>query len=192
MATPAESTGPRCPVRSELRHAGIFATDVDRLVAFYTQMLGLVVSDRGIMSTGAEIVFLTASPDQHHQLVLIAGREPDTPSTVNQLAFRVDGLEELQEYTRFLEGFGDIVTRPLSHGNAWSVYFTDPEGNGIEVYCDTPWYVSQPRAIPIDLLADGEQIRADTAAVIEREPSGVPVEQWRTGLRQRLAGSSVT
>jgi len=177
---------PRCPIRSELRHTGIYATDVERLAAFYGQMLGLVVSDRGVTSAGANIVFMTASVEQHHQLVLISGREPGTASTVNQLAFRVDGLAQLQAYAEFLAAFDNIATRPLSHGNAWSIYFEDPEGNGIEVYCDTPWYVSQPRAIPLDLLADGDQIRAETAALVRNDPSGVPVQQWRADLEPRL------
>lgn len=182
-----ESNEQRCPVRSELRHAGIYAIDLERLAAFYGQMLGLVVTDRGVTSAGAEIVFMTASLDQHHQLVLVGGRQPGTRSTVNQLAFRVDGLTALQAYARFLAGFDAIATRQLSHGNAWSIYFEDPEGNGIEVYCDTPWYVSQPRAIPLDLRAGADQIRTDTAAVVEREASGVPVERWRADLEHKLA-----
>ncbi len=28
---------------------------------------------------------------------------------------------------------------------------TDPEGNGIEIFTDTPWYVPQPHGVPIDL-----------------------------------------
>jgi catechol-2,3-dioxygenase len=180
----------QCPVRSELRHAGIYATDLERLTAFYGQMLGLVVTDRGVMSTGREIVFMTASPDQHHQLVLVGGRQPGTRSTVNQLAFRVDGLAQLQAYAQFLAGFDDIATRELSHGNAWSIYFEDPEGNGIEVYCDTPWYVSQPRAIPLDLGADGDRIWADTAALVEHDPSGLTVERWRADLERRFTAGS--
>ena len=186
MHDTAESSELRCPIESELRHVGIYATDLERLIAFYRQMLGLVVTDRGVTSTGAQIVFLTASADQHHQLVLVGGREPGTGSTVNQLSFRVGGLAQLQVYARFLAQFDEIRTRPMSHGNAWSIYFEDPEGNGIEVYCDTPWYVSQPRAIPLDLSADAERIWADTAAIVEHEPSGVAVEHWRADLRQRL------
>jgi catechol 2,3-dioxygenase len=180
------------PVRPELRHAGIYATDLERLAAFYTQMLGLVVTDRGLTSAGAAILFMTSSTDQHHQLVLVGGRLPGTPSTLNQLAFRVDGLAALQTYARFVAGFEEIATRQLSHGNAWSIYFADPEGNGIEVYCDTPWYVSQPRAVPFDLLADAEQICADTAALVEQDPSGVAVERWRADLELRLTEPEVS
>jgi len=181
------STEPTCPVRSELRHAGIYSIDVDRLAAFYGRMLGLVITDRGVMSTGADILFMTANAEQHHQLVLIGGRAPDTPSTVNQLSFRVDDLAALQTYARFLAGFPEISPRQMSHGNAWSIYFADPEGNGIEVYCDTPWYVSQPRLLPLDLAADAEQIRTEAATLAAQDPSGVPVEEWRQEVQQRLA-----
>lgn len=176
----------RCPVPARFRHVGIAVSDVDRLVAFYGQMLGFVVTDRGTSSTGAEIVFMTASSDQHHQLVLVVGRDPDSPSTVNQLAFHVEGLAELQAYARFLQGFADVSSRAVSHGNAWSIYFDDPEGNGIEVYCDTPWYVSQPRAIPFDVLADPQNIHSETADFVESDPSGVPVEEWRVDVEERL------
>ena len=35
---------------------------------------------------------------------------------------------------------------PVSHGNAWSLYFTDPEGNGLECFVDSPFHVAQPYA----------------------------------------------
>ena len=31
-----------------------------------------------------------------------------------------------------------------NHGNSWSVYFDDPEGNNLEVYLDSPFHVPQP------------------------------------------------
>ena len=39
---------------------------------------------------------------------------------------------------------------PLCHGNALSLYFSDPEGNGLEVFFDTPWDVKQPQGIVWD------------------------------------------
>ena len=36
----------------------------------------------------------------------------------------------------------------MSHGNTLSIYFNDPEGNGLEVFWDTPWHVAQPKANP--------------------------------------------
>src|SRR5205085_12324938 len=48
---------------------------------------------------------------------------------------------------------GEDVTHvaPIWHGNALSVYFRDPEGNRLEIFLDTPWYVRQPQRIPMDL-----------------------------------------
>ena len=39
----------------------------------------------------------------------------------------------------------------MDHGNAWSLYFRDPEGNRLEVFCDTQWYVEQPCLEDLDL-----------------------------------------
>lgn len=176
--------GPQLPARPQLSHVGIFAIDLDALVPFYERVLGMLVTDRGSLAPGVDIVFMSSTPEQHHQLVLVSGRAPDARSTVNQLAFRVNDLDELQSYAKFLSDFDRIPVRPLSHGNAWSIYFEDPEQNRIEIYCDTPWYVSQPCAIPVD-LGDGDQLRSDTEALIEREPSGVPVEHWRADFSRR-------
>ena len=45
----------------------------------------------------------------------------------------------------------------VSHGNALSAYFRDPEKNRIEFYLHTPWHVPQPCRIPVDLsLPDKE------------------------------------
>ena len=50
----------------------------------------------------------------------------------------------------------ELVT--VSHGNAWSAYFKDPEGNRIEVFVDSPWYTPQPCRQPLDLTQPVEQI----------------------------------
>jgi catechol 2,3-dioxygenase-like lactoylglutathione lyase family enzyme len=39
-------------------HVGVYVTDIDKMVDFYTRFLGFVVSDRGKRETG-EIVFMT-------------------------------------------------------------------------------------------------------------------------------------
>jgi catechol 2,3-dioxygenase len=56
-------------------------------------------------------------------------------------------------------GVRDI--RQINHGNALSFYMADPEGNGVEVYIDTPWYVPQPHGVPIDLTLPSDQLLAD-------------------------------
>jgi catechol 2,3-dioxygenase len=55
-------------------HMGIFVTDINTMVDFYTRVLGLVVSDRDLMKDGREIAFMTLDPREHHQVVLAARR----------------------------------------------------------------------------------------------------------------------
>ena len=71
----------------QLPHRGVYARDIDRMVAFYTKTIGRVVADRCISSRGGELPFMTAAPGHHHQLVVVSGRAPEGVSTVNQLSF---------------------------------------------------------------------------------------------------------
>ena len=50
----------------------------------------------------------------------------------------------------------------MSHGNTWSVYFTDPEGNGIEIFCETSYHVAQPAGEPWDTNSTEDELRAWT------------------------------
>ena len=50
------------PVHPQLSHCGVYARDVSKMVEFYTNVVGLVVSDRGISSRGGELAFMTAAP----------------------------------------------------------------------------------------------------------------------------------
>ena len=62
---------------------------------FYTRVLGLSVTDRATIR-GADVVFLSRNPDEHHQIVLVPGRDPAQRSTINQISFRVISLPELR------------------------------------------------------------------------------------------------
>jgi catechol 2,3-dioxygenase len=90
------------PIRAQLTHVGIYVRDLPRMETFYTQVLGLVVTDKGTSRRGdMRLTFLSASPTVHHQLVLVSGRPEDARfSTVNQVAFTVASLDELREVHR--------------------------------------------------------------------------------------------
>ena len=74
-------------------------------------------------------------------MAFITGRDqPDPSNSVHHVAFRSGGtLDELKSLKKVLDA-DERVTQimPLTHGNAWSVYFRDPEFNGVEVFIDTP------------------------------------------------------
>jgi catechol-2,3-dioxygenase len=163
----------------QLSHFGIFVRDIEAMTRFYIQVFGLRLTDRGIGGTFKfPLHFLSGSASQHHQLVLAAGRAADTPSTVMQLSFKVGTLDDLRRVRAEALAGGASQMRGLNHGNALSIYFADPEGNTIEVYLDTPWYVPQPHGDPLDLEKPDEQIWAETEAACRADPAFLPVRQW--------------
>jgi len=51
-------------------------------------------------------------------------------------AFEVEDLDALVDvYDRLVER--SVHVSPVDHGISKALYFADPDGNGLEVYCDT-------------------------------------------------------
>jgi catechol 2,3-dioxygenase len=171
--------------RPQLRHLGIHVRDLAAMEKFYTEVLDLIATDRGAGKTFRnDFVFLTGAPDQHHQLVLVSGRAPDGASTVNQISFKVASLGELRAMHARIRAAGVEPIRPVNHGNAFSIYFPDPEGNFVEVYMDTPWHVPQPHADPLDFAQSDAAIMAETERRCRAEPGFQP----RAAREAALAG----
>jgi catechol 2,3-dioxygenase len=161
-------------------HFGIYVTDLPKMVSFYRDLFGLTITDQGEGKTFRNtIVFTSGTPHQHHQLVLASGRPPGTPSTVMQIAFMVPSIDSLRELTAKAGVLGATDIKPLNHGNALSVYFKDPEGNTVEIYLDTPWYIAQPFGEPLDLTQSDEQIMRETEALCRQHPTFKPVADWQ-------------
>ena len=83
---------------------------------------------------------------------------------------------------------GATELRPMNHGNAWSLYYFDPEGNRVEVYLDTPFHVAQPYGAPLDLDQDEARLLAETEHMVRDDPSFMPAQAWRARFRGRGAG----
>jgi catechol 2,3-dioxygenase len=172
-------------VRPTPSHFGIFVTDLNRMVAFYTETFGLTVTDRGEGRTFRnQLVFMSASEDQHHQLVLASGRPVEaTFSTVMQISFAVPSIQHLRDISRKAAERGATQMRGLNHGNALSVYMLDPEGNTVEIYMDTPFYVAQPHGDPLDLSKDDATLLQETEAICRSDPTFMPLEEWQARFR---------
>ena len=183
---------PGSSLNLRLAHATLAARDLDRMVAFYTDVLGFHITNRGEPVPGmGELVFISQAPDEHHQIVLVHTPEPTQPAfmMVDHLAFRTGTLDDLRDLADRLAADGNTSAIPISHGNAWSLYFTDPEGNGIECFIDSPYHVAQPYADGLDLSASDTDIDATTRAKIEALPEFRPFEQWRTEMAARLGAA---
>lgn len=172
-----------------LSHVGIFVTDMARMVDFYTRFLGFAVSDRGESASGGEIVFMTRDPREHHQLVMASGRPADVGfNVINQLSFRVDSLATLRELCGGLKNESAIgAITPVTHGNALSVYFRDPEKNRVELLIDTPWYVPQPCRIPVDIFQPDEVLWSTIETHVRTMHGFKPRAEWAAEIEKRIA-----
>jgi catechol 2,3-dioxygenase len=169
-------------------HMGIFVTDPARMEDFYTRVLGFAVTDRGTLGSTA-LVFLSRDPQEHHQIVLAGGRPAAGFNSINQISFRMADLAGLREMHQRLEAEGVRELAPVSHGNALSVYFKDPEGNRIELFVDTPWYVEQPVRVPMDMKLPHAELWAWAERDARQRPGFKPVDEWRSALRKKLQRS---
>lgn len=176
------------PVRLDFSHVGIFVNDLARMEDFYTRVLGFTATDRGV-ARGNRIVFTTWDPKEHHQMVLVEGRPEEMPfNHINQMSFRVGCVEDLQAAWRRVKdepGVHDLYG--TNHGNAWSMYFRDPEGNRLEIFCDTPWYIDQPCTEPLDLSLPADALRAQAEEFCRKARGFRPIEEYREEVRAKIA-----
>jgi catechol-2,3-dioxygenase len=174
----------------QFSHMGIFVCDLEMMAGFYCRMLDFTVTDRGILNRKGKrtpLIFLSRDPDEHHQIVLAAGRPANVEfNPINQISLKAPTLETVLDYHgRFLaEDWQDLD--PVSHGNAVSFYVPDPEGNRLEIFWDTPWYVSQPMGMQVDLTLPAEILLSQVEAHARTLPGFKPRAEWRAEMVARM------
>ena len=103
----------------------------------------------------------------------------------------MDSLRTLRELNAGLKNEPVTLLGPVTHGNALSVYFRDPEGNRIELLIDTPWYVPQPMRIPVDLSLPDDQLWAWIEERIRALPGFKPRAEWQADIERKLARANI-
>jgi catechol 2,3-dioxygenase len=181
------ATGSARMVPLSMSHIGIYVHDLRKMEDFYTRVLGFTVTDRGKVR-GADIVFTSWDPKEHHQVALVNGRPKQLSfNHINQISFRVTSVEDLQVIWQRLKNESDVTEmRPTDHGNAWSLYFRDPEGNRLEVFCDTEWYIAQPCLEHLDLAQAADLIRTKSETFCRKAPGFRPIAQYRAELAAKM------
>ena len=171
-----------------LSHVGIFVRDRDKMLEFYVDTLGFFITDQGA-AKGAHVTFLSRNPTDHHQVALVTGRQTELDQyMVQQVSFRVDSLEALRDLYPIVKAAPISDMQPVFHGVSYSLYFRDPEGNRLEFFADTPWYVEQPCLQPLDFTKSVDEIYKETKAFAESQPSFRPMEDWQADFDRKLAG----
>jgi catechol 2,3-dioxygenase len=120
----------------KLGHIVLNVRDAATSRDFYTRTLGLRISHEDLKQ-GA--VFLSFGRE-HHELALfqMATGEPADASQpgLHHMAWQLGSFEELQAAYRDLKAMGVAVESTIEHNVTRSVYFRDPDGNRVELYCD--------------------------------------------------------
>ena len=150
-----------------LGHIGIHVRDLERMVAFYRDLLGMQVTKQ---NPTRGMVFLSSDPAaSDHEIALMRGRpEDENPKLIDQISLRVETLDDLRDFHRRVQAEGFKIDRVVNHGSGLGCYFFDPEGNRTEVFWRTGRDCWQPTGEPLDLSQSDEVIEAEIDAIIER------------------------
>jgi catechol 2,3-dioxygenase len=110
-------------------------------VAFYTEVLGLGVTDRypDSMVPGG-MVFMRVGTD-HHGVALVGGATKGERSSLNHFAFEVGSLDEVFRARAWLREHKVPIhfEGRRRAGCQIAIEFQDPDGNNLEIY----WNVDQ-------------------------------------------------
>lgn len=118
----------------KLGHVHLKVRELQRAVDFYTTAFGLRVEEQ---LEG----FAFLSDGQVHHAVALQALGPAAPGPdpravgMYHVAFEVESDEAFRAFEQHLDGMG-VRHRSVDHGIAWATYFSDPDGNGLEVYVD--------------------------------------------------------
>ena len=154
------------PQIAGLGHVGIYAEDLMKMRDFYSRVMGLEIADEDLEQRG--MVFMSSDPvSEHHEFVLMKGRVTrDDAKVIQQISFKVHSIQDMREYRQRLLDDNITIERIVSHGNAFGMYFFDPEGNRIELYYRTGFPVPQPHGDLIDLERTDEELLADAKELL--------------------------
>ena len=134
-------------------HVNIFVRNAERSLQWYKDVFGFHVQDT-MMFPGTDrlrAAFLSCDPDHAHDIALFeVGDDAAVPRDkhvgLNHVAWRMASLDDLAEIYQRLSDKG-VPVRVADHTISIGVYFSDPDGNGLEVYYELPreqWHQDRP------------------------------------------------
>lgn len=152
-----------------LSHVVLYVTDLEKMVAFYRDVLGLIK----YREHPGRMVFMTPDPElDDHQLALAKGREGQA-KIVAHIAWEVPAPADVKAFYDRFKAQGVPIDHCVSHayeemGNTVSCYFLDPEGNRLEVYALVAERDDARVNRPLDLNKSLEEIVAQASGLPAR------------------------
>ncbi len=140
-----------------LGHVVLRVSDRVRAEQFYNGVLGLPVCAR-FDEEGVGMTFFTLGNHHDFAVMEVSGEgssRNDSAVGLDHVAFNIGtSLDQLREAKARLDAAG-IVANPIDHEVTKSLYFADPDGNGIELYVDASdvWRLEPQRVAQLRPLA---------------------------------------
>ncbi|MDG3040878.1 VOC family protein [Roseicyclus marinus] len=127
------------PAGTRIGHVHLKVSDLERSIAFYRDVIGLEVMQR----YGPQAAFLSAGGYHHHLGLntwesLGGPRPPRHAVGLYHTAFLYPDRPALARALKRVLDAGVELDGAADHGVSEAVYFSDPDGNGIELYVDRP------------------------------------------------------
>jgi catechol 2,3-dioxygenase len=136
-----------------LDHVNIYVRNAERSYRWYNDIFGLHTQDlfKFPGTDRLRAAFLSCDPGHAHDIALFeVGDEAQGPEKghvgLNHVAWRMGTLDDLKEMYQRLQS-RDIPVRVSDHTVSVGVYFSDPDGNGLEAYYELPrseWHRDTP------------------------------------------------
>jgi len=119
-------------------HVVIKVRDLERSRKFYTELLGLQLM---FEMSQIKMAFLASNGRDHHEIGLVeVGKDAPGPQKgetgLLHIAFRLRDEDHLKAAYRELKENQVEIVSTVDHGITKSIYFRDPDGHQLEVYCD--------------------------------------------------------
>ena len=129
---------------SYLGHVNIYVRNAEASRQWYEDILGLHTYD----FVAGRAAFMSANLNESHEIALMeVGSDAEGPHKgqvgLNHMAWRMETLDDLADFYNNLDNKGIDIKRVSNHGLSLGIYIEDLDGNGIEVYYETPrneWY----------------------------------------------------
>jgi catechol 2,3-dioxygenase len=119
-------------------HVVIKVHDLERSRKFYTEVMGLQLMN---VSSEINMAFFASDGRDHHEIAVVeVGKDAPEGQAgeigLSHIAFRLRDEAHLRAAFEDLKAHEVKVIATVNHGVSRSVYFHDPDGHLLEVYCD--------------------------------------------------------
>ncbi len=156
---------------NKIGHVVLVVEDLERSVAFYTQVLGFRVSDvyPDTMMPG-KMVFMRCNRDHHGIALVGSGTGPTAHNELHHMAFEVSTLDEVLRAREHLKKHKvpiDFDGRRRA-GAQVAVEFSDPDGHHLEIY----WGLDQVGSDGKVRLPEEWREEFSIEAAIDNPPAG--------------------